>query len=202
MSQQFSCLPFELHLTTAPLAAERLPGFEQLCRQAGGKALLIELARGQHCQQPMLSLVTHGHQASIALAQARQLAAQFSAAGYPVVRLKLEVPAWGAALVRPVLATSGSSYYEWHGRVGSERVEELRARCEHQGAHLSINALRQLPNARFVTLREYGSAAGFAERVAGLRHDLVFHGWALVKQQAEFCFFDSRQALDAGWLTF
>jgi hypothetical protein len=36
--------------------------------------------------------------------------------------------------------------------------------------------------------------------VASLRNGLAGHGWELAKQQAEFCFFDSKEALDAGWL--
>lgn len=200
MTRPFPPLPFELHLTTGPLAATQLPGFEALCQRVGGKALVIELARGQHCQQPMLSLVTADADAPAALARGRALAAEFGAAGYPVRRTKLEVLAWGAAQVRPA-APAGSAYYEWHGRVRCEPLPELRAWCEQYGAHLSANALRNRPGVRFVTLREFGPAARFAERVAALRAGLAAGGWAPAKQQAEFCFYDSQVALDAGWLS-
>ena len=200
MLASLPALPIELHLTTGPLAPAALPGFEALCQQVGGKALLIELARGEHCQQPMLSLVTTAT-AAAGLAQAWQLARQFGAAGYAVRRIKLEVPAWGATLVRQPASTTGRPYYEWHGRVGATREIELRVWCELHGAHLSINALRQRPDVRFVTLREFGSAACFARRVAGVRNGLASHGWELAKQQAEFCFFDSQVSLDAGWLS-
>ncbi len=194
-------LPIEFHLTTVPLATRELAGFESLCQAVGGKALLIELARGQHCQQPMLSLVRKDLDAEAALAEARQLAEQFSAAGYPVLRVKLEVPAWGAARTRPAQAAAGSTYYEWHGRVRYEREAALRAWCEQQAVHLSANALRHQPEVRFVTLREFGPAAQFAARVAAVRAGLATNGWEVAKQQAEFCFFDSRVSLDAGWLT-
>jgi hypothetical protein len=199
MLASLPALPVELHLTTAPLNPAVLPRFEALCQQVGGKALLIELARGEYCQQPMLSLVTTTT-AAAGLAQALTLARDFGTAGYAVRRIKLEVPAWGAALVRQPASDTSRPYYEWHGRVGATRETELRAWCELHGAHLSINALRQRPGVRFVTLREFGSAACFTERVASLRNGLAGHGWELAKQQAEFCFFDSKEALDAGWL--
>ena len=50
-------IPFEIHLTISDLSTDRLPDFERLCRDMGGKAVLIELPVGVHTQQPMLSLV-------------------------------------------------------------------------------------------------------------------------------------------------
>ncbi|WP_046245593.1 hypothetical protein [Hymenobacter terrenus] len=38
MANLFPSLSFELHLTTWPLAAAQLPGFEALCQAVGGKA--------------------------------------------------------------------------------------------------------------------------------------------------------------------
>jgi hypothetical protein len=200
MSLPSPVLPVEFHLTTVPLTTNELPGFETLCQQVGGKALLIELARGRHCQQPMLSLVKTGIDPATALVEAKQLAKLFGNGGYPVLRLKLEVPAWGAAWVR-LAQPLGGTYYEWHGRVKTEREAALRAWCEQHAVHLSINALRHRPEVRFVTLRELGSVSRFASRVAAVRAGLAANGWGIAKQQAEFCFFDSRVSLDAGWLT-
>ena len=194
-------LPVEFHLTTSPLTTNELTGFEALCQQVGGKALLIELARGQHCQQPMLSLVKTDIDPAAALVAAKQLAEQFGDGGYPVLRLKLEVPAWGAARARLAQFPAGSTYYEWHGRVKYEREAALRTWCEQHAVHLSINALRHRPDIRFVTLREFGPVAQFAARVATVRAGLAANGWCITKQQAEFCFFDSRVSLDTGWLT-
>ncbi|MBO2010797.1 hypothetical protein [Hymenobacter negativus] len=201
MSYSLQALPVEFHLTTAPLTPNELAGFEALCQRAGGKALLIELARGQHCQQPMLSLIKTGIAPADALLEARKLAEQFGDGGYPVLRLKLEVPAWGAAWARPAQRAAGGTYYEWHGRVRYEREAALRAWCEQHAVHLSSNALRHRPDVRFVTLREFGPVAQFAARVAVVQAGLVANGWHIAKQQAEFCFFDSRVSLDAGWLT-
>jgi hypothetical protein len=67
--------------------------------------------------------------------------------------------------------------------------------------YLSSNALRHRPDVRFITLREFGPVAAFAARVATVRAGLAANGWSIAKQQAEFCFFDSRVSLDAGWLT-
>jgi hypothetical protein len=193
-------LPVEFHLTTTPLTTNELTGFEALCQRVGGKALLIELARGQHAQQPMLSLVKTDVDPAAALVAAKQLAKQFEEGGYPVLRLKLEVPAWGAARARLAQFPAVSTYYEWHGRVAYEREKALRAWCEQHAVHLSANALRHRPDVRFVTLREFGQVTQFAARVAAVRAGLAANGWQVAKQQAEFCFFDSRVSLDAGWL--
>ncbi|MBF9220241.1 hypothetical protein [Hymenobacter ruricola] len=201
MSYSLNALPVEFHLTTAPLTPNGLAGFEALCQRVGGKALLIELARGQHCQQPMLSLVKTDIAPATALVEARKLAEQFGDGGYSVLRLKLEVPAWGAAWARLAQLATGGTYYEWHGRVWYEREAELRAWCEQHAVHLSSNALRHRPDTRFVTLREFGPVAQFAARVAAVQDGLAANGWNVAKQQAEFCFFDSQISLDAGWLT-
>lgn len=146
--------PFELHLTTAPLPAERLDGFVAACRQLQAKPLLIELARGVVTQQPMLSKVQPLPDLAAALALAAEDARQLQAAGFAVQRVKVEVPPEAAHLATPAAGPAYQPYFEWHGKVAHQQPAQLRVLCEQHGVHLSRNALKHDPLARFVTLRE------------------------------------------------
>ncbi|GAA4324506.1 hypothetical protein [Flaviaesturariibacter amylovorans] len=190
---------FELHLTVAPLPLAQEAAFEATCTALAGRALLIELARGAHAQQPMLSKVIAAESLGAALQEAGRLAKELGRAGFLVCRSKIEIPATEACRFKES-TESFTPYFEWHGRVHSERTRELETLCIGHGAHLSRNTLRTDPLRRFVTLREHGAQAIFTARVAALETDLVQHGWAVAKQQSEYCIYDNHQPLDHGWL--
>lgn len=79
-------IPFEIHLTISDLSTDRLPDFERLCRDMGGKAVLIELPVGVHTQQPMLSLVQAAETLDEILAVIDELKGCFARAGFNTIR--------------------------------------------------------------------------------------------------------------------
>ncbi|MDO7885588.1 hypothetical protein [Hymenobacter cheonanensis] len=188
--------PFEIHLTTHALSAARLARFLAACKQLQAKPLVIELARGACCTQPMLSKVIQAPDLTAALAIAAADAEYLRTCHLPVTRTKLETSADHAHLA----LASATPYFEWHGKVPYHQPDALLAICETHQAHLSANALRGESATRFVTLRECGSVATFRARVASLAAALHSR-WPLLKQESECCLYDSNRALDAGWLT-
>ncbi|NIA00635.1 hypothetical protein [Massilia sp. CCM 8734] len=188
---------YEIHLTTAPLAAAQWDALERFAAATGAKPMVIALARGIHPVQPMLTLRRAG-QLDEVIAHAQALAGQAAQAGFEVVRCKIEQDASPDA--QPVVPAR-HHYFEWHGRMlVPEPIRlQLAALCAPFGAHLSNNAIRG-GDLRYVTLRETGGHASLRARVAELTGALDAHGWLIEKQQWESVVYDSNLALDKGWL--
>ena len=172
---------YEFHLTTRPLSAAESEAFADCCRQLGGKAVLIALPHGAHTQQPMLSV-----------------------RGFPIVRQKAEIPADCAAAFYRAHPQHPAGYFEWHGKIrcDNEQIPTYQALYARHDARLSANTLRGQSGKRFLTLREHGDCNGyqaFQQKIARLIADLPFSG-CLLKQHHEYCVYDSRIALDAGWI--
>jgi hypothetical protein len=125
---------------------------------------------------------------------------KLQAAGFPVQRTKIEIPAPDAAAFEESDADF-APYFEWHGRVNYSLPESLLQCCLRHGAHLSRNAMNGEPRIRFITLREHGSRELFEARVNGLRKDLEKGDWILQKQQSGYCIYDNHQPMDHGWLS-
>lgn len=188
---------YEIHLTTAALAEAQWPAFERFAASIGAKPMVIELARGTHPVQPMLTLCRAGAIDEV-IAFAQRLAGQAAQAGMEVVRCKIEQD---ASPGMPAPAGGRHHYVEWHGRlaVAEHQRVELAALCAPFGAHVSNNAIRG-GDIRYLTLRDPGGPAGLRERVAHLCELLGARGWTIQKQQWESVVFDSNLLLDAGWL--
>lgn len=182
---------YEIHLTTSPIATQALATFGEQAKQLGTKPLLIELSRGLHPLQPMLTF-EHAGELGSAMARAQDVAAGAEAMGHTVCRCKIECRA-DADVAGP--------YLEWHGRiaVAPDAWPALAALCREHGAHLSNNALKHSAS-RYVTLRGHAGLAALQDHVAALCHKLETQDWRFDKQQWERVVFDSNLPLDAGWL--
>ncbi len=89
----FSCRgTFEAHVTTTAADAAARERFRALCGGLGVKCVLIELPEGAARSQPMTASYHHGDLAGV-LAEAAALTGKVRAAGFEVIRLKLEAGA-------------------------------------------------------------------------------------------------------------
>ncbi len=126
----------------------------------GVKYTRIQLDRGEHASQPMLSWLCAGTPAS-AEEEARAATATLRAEGFVVTRLKVEAAASGAEA--PVTAAQGAAqpqrYFEHHVKLllpATQDLEAVRAVAVRHRAHLSRNARRVRADGvreRFVTQR-------------------------------------------------
>lgn len=193
-------IPFELHLTIKPLNNDLIDSFVASCTMLDAKPILIELAQGEHLQQPMFTKLIHCKALSEAQSEATAYQRILKQSNFEVRRMKIEIPAnQYNATVWETNSTS-TPYFEWHGKISFERQEELLLLCERHRVHLSLNALKDAQEVRFVTLREYGTKKQFQTRVDQLILSLSEQGWPIHKQQAEYCLFDDNVTLDLGWL--
>ncbi|MCE7995245.1 MAG: hypothetical protein HEP71_24925 [Roseivirga sp.] len=192
-------IPFEIHLTTEGLPAVREEEFIRHCESVGAKALLIELSRGSHVQQPMLSTVVHSNSLLSVLSEANELSSDLARKGFGSKRLKIEIPAYHAHLFAKNESTF-DRYFEWHGKIRYTNTDMLQTLCLKHKVHLSINSLKSATGFRFITLREYGTQQVFEERIHQLLEDFEKQKLTIDKQQAEFCIYDNNSFLDEGWL--
>lgn len=193
----------ESHLTVAAFSAARRDQFTVLCNELAAKPIWIELARGAHAQQPMLTKQSQFQSVGEVFQAIERLRCAVEVAGFQWLRTKLEVPALasGTPQLEAMLPLLNSErYFEWHGRVPYSNAEKLLAVCDSHCAHLSRNALADSLGTRFITLREKGKYADFLGRVQSLCQELNVQNWSVEKSQFEYCIFDSNVMLDHGWL--
>lgn len=191
-------IPFELHITIAPMSLAGMDAFLAFCTRNGAKPLLIELSRGDKIHQPMVNKIILLRSLEEALMIATELSEGLNAENLKVERLKIEVPAdcsdgWGKT-------STFKSYFEWHGKINYVPGAALDRLCELHRVHLSLNALKGEKDTRFITLREFGGREAFEDRIKVLSTDLARQGWPLIKEVSEWCIYDNNLYLDKGWL--
>lgn len=192
-------IPFEIHITTGNLTVGRETDFVDFCTTRNAKPLLIELAKGICIHQPMFSKVVYAASVEPILAIATDISHSMNNLEFPVKRLKIEVSSDHAGLLNHY-SPNFEKYYEWHCKLHYLQMDRLLELCEKHGVHLSLNSLRNEPTIRFITLREFGTKSRFEERISALSKDLFNGNWNILKQQSEYCIYDSNNFLDSGWL--
>lgn len=169
----------------------------------------IVLDRGRVVSQPMVTLRGTAP-LDAATTSAGKLAADLRAAGYDVVRAKIEMTPWSAgvpATDREAVALGAGFYFEHHVKLamdpgtGTGSLATLAARHD---AHVSRNARRVRPDGlqeRFVTQRcRMAGAETARRRLRALTAELDRHHHTIVTVEQEFVVFDSDESLDHGWI--
>ncbi|MEN2422721.1 hypothetical protein AABB02_32000 [Streptomyces rimosus] len=212
---------FETHLTvrdeapTAPDAPGRVAAGLALHAAARGlKWVHILLERGSTPSQPMLTLHGSGSAGQMRERAAAE-AAELRAAGFEVVRTKIETTPWadGVPVTDAAAAALGPAYYfEHHIKLLLDRTapgapSALTGLADLAGphaAHLSRNARRVRADGReerFVTQRCRAVGRDTAERrLAALLAALSAAEHDIASVEREFVVHDSDETLDDGWI--
>jgi hypothetical protein len=193
-------IPFEIHITVEKLSPDKQPTFIELCILNEAKPLFIELAKGNYISQPMISKVVCSNSFESVLSLATNLSKKFSKNNFNVNRLKVEVPSENSLLFNNFYS-SFEKYFEWHAKINFINIDALSMLCKNHMVHLSLNALKNEPGFRFITLREFGKKIIFESRISNLISDLEKGHWTISKIQSEYCIYDNNKFLDTGWLT-
>jgi hypothetical protein len=190
---------FEAHLTIETMTVERRAAFEALCAELGIDHVGIELREGAHRAQPMTASRHRGELAAV-MAEVDALHARIAAAGFAIVRVKLE------AMPANEGVPTEDGYHEFHVKVrvaDPGALAALAALAARYGGRLSRNDRRHdaAGAQRFVTLRVYRESREAAEaRLDALLGALAAAGHAVAGTVREYTIYDSRIELDAGWL--
>ena len=119
---------------------------------------------------------------------------------FNVTRIKMEIPSKFDYLFLNKKQTPFDNYYEWHGKVIYDKIDNLNTLCNKNKVHISLNSLKNETDKRFITLREFGTNVVFAQRINDLVMGLQNGNWQLLSQHFEYCVYDNNTVLDAGWL--
>lgn len=194
-------MEFEFHVTVEDLKLEEKQAFIRTCEEQKVKPVMIVLDQGEYVHQPMFTGIVHSDRYEEVKQGMDALASIFGKQGFNVVRTKIEIPAQEEQYFHEPMVAGSKPYFEWHGKVEIGDIADLKKQCEPYGGHISRNSLNANGKVRFITVREYGSAARFYERIAGIEEVLRLNGIKLLKQQHELCVHDSREELDKGWVS-
>lgn len=189
----------EIHITTQPLNPAELEKFLAFCKENNFKPILIELDQGDTMQQPMISKaveVENEHRLNSVIYQLERL---FYDAGFKVLRLKKEIPLdfydtgkW--------YHTGSNKYFEYHAKLKFPNENDLLSLKQLPWVHISRNALKGEPDRRFVTYRHYGTKDEFLELTAGFKREFEARNLLVIKEEFEYCIYDSAEKIDNGWL--
>ncbi len=208
----------EMHVTVDCDRAE-LARLDRWATAAGIKVTHIVLARGRMTSQPMLTCTGVGTLATQHRAS-RELVAALEAAGFKVVRVKIEAAPWASGVPGDDAAAreqaGAGRYFEHHLKVlledESRTIEKLGTLASRHGAHLSWNARRMLAaeaasgamtarQERFVTQRCHGvGASSAALLLRELLADVRDAGVEILDIEREFVVYDSNTTIDDGWI--
>lgn len=199
----------ETHITVAPVLPEQWGSLQDWAVWNAAKCTWIELAAGKTLCQPMVSWRGRG-----TLVEEQSLCAdrmeRLRERGLNPVRAKIECAPHLAGVPQADAdwsAVEASRYFEHHVKLllpeGSD-LGALTSLVRKHGGHLSRNAFRCRPDGqseRFITQRfrrcgRATAAAGLGLLIESLR--LADH--LIVDVESEYVIYDSREALDAGWL--
>ncbi|MEZ6070020.1 MAG: hypothetical protein R3C10_07010 [Pirellulales bacterium] len=190
---------FEIHLTLDASQADDIELARRWTAESGLKWTEIELSRGDHPQQPM---ITFWGQETLESQHDRAAEIQrgLASLGIRIVRVKIEVGSTEA------LSAAPGQYFETHVKLRLTSAENRRAVhrvAETESAHISRNARRVLDDGteeRFLTQRSY-TCSGFeaAVKQQELLEAVSAAGLNVMEVESEFVIFDSNIGLDRGW---
>ena len=169
--------------------------------------MLIDLSEGVTPSQPMTSSYHRGEVQTAAEAVAA-LTRRLRAAGFPIVRVKLEAVTTNDGVpAHDDEPQPADRYFEYHVKLSLPADADevlLRTVCERHTAKLSRNAFkvgRDGHSERFVTMRVYRVGRTTADaRLEQLVSALAATGFRVTNTQREYSLYDSRVSLDAGWI--
>lgn len=186
---------YEVHLTVQIADQVEYQKFNEICVHLDAKPLEIILARGKSPQQIMLSKVSYADDLERALVNVQSWVNLFKKHNLEILRTKIEMP-----FAQYMLSQIAQDYYEWHGLIEYQDASKIEKLCQYHQVHLSYNALKHYANLRFLTLREFGDAEVFLQRLHVLKTALTAQNQIIYKERLEACVYDTRVDLDQGWL--
>lgn len=190
---------FEVHITINSILNSDLDQFKLFCQKIEAKPILIELPQGEVTQQAMISKV-YGSTTIDIKKEIENLEIEFSKSNYEIIRTKVEVPLDFINKGRAAFPNYHGQYYEWHGKVEFDDMETLKKSLKSYDAHLSNSSLKNQLNRRFVTIRGYHNERFFLNKVDVVKKALKRNNIKMIKDEYEYCIYDSNKTVDNGWI--
>ncbi len=194
-------MQIEVHITTNEIQQAAIDSFIDFCKHIDAKPIIIELGAGEVLQHPMISKRIKAADREELNGIIEGLKAEFLAAGYAVARVKLEVYYKHAnEAQRLFFPEYKGGYYEWHGKVFSDKLDEVHQAARRSNVHVSQNGLKGIKNRRILTMRTTHTAQAFTNRIDQVKRNFKWAGIEIAGEELEYCIFDSNKSLDKGWI--
>lgn len=193
-------LKIELHITINKLTNNEIESFEKFCHTINAKPILILLSTGANAQQPMISKIITCSNKHELKKEMESIKEQFKSNSYEVTRIKLEVAPWDAKEAKILFEGDTNNYYEWHGKIRIDNEKYAATLITNLGGHISRNVLKRDPNSKFITIRDYGTEEDINCKIDLLKNGLNQNNVEIIKEELEYCIFDSNVSLDNGWI--
>lgn len=193
-------MEIEIHITTLEIAFAEKDRFVNFCKTISAKPILIELSSGAVLQHPMISKKVKVVDRMDLDKVLFDLKNKFQESGYGIARVKLEVFSKERKEGILLFPDFKGGYYEWHGKVYSENLEELYRHANIINVHISKNGLKGIANRRILTIRETEKEQRFTEKINSVKEYFQRNGIEIKGEESEYCIFDSNTSLDKGWI--
>lgn len=193
-------MKIELHITCHALHNDEIEIFEDFCYTINAKPIVILLRQGVCVQQPMISKLLDCSTREELRQEVNFIIKAFRKNDYEIIRVKMEVPPWECENAIRMFRKEEDNYFEWHGKIHLEdeiQIVPLLAKCS---GHLSRNILKKNPRAKFITIRDYTTKESIMDKISSLKKGLLKRKISLIKEELEYCVFDSNISLDNGWI--
>jgi hypothetical protein len=205
-------IPYEIHVT---VTHADLDAFRKACVQLNVKPIILDLQNAQQVvQDVMTSSVVMGNN-NTARIEMERISEGLTAAGFTVVREKIETVPWHPAAPSEEYGQSEmpkDCYFESHIAVliTDDAVKShVQSLCAERNLHLSRNAMKRYENGSYRQMITYRAYTGTREHflqvlqshVDALRLIQTTEGpLDIDKVITEFSLFDSRVHHDRSWL--
>lgn len=190
----------ELHITCNTLTNDKIESFEKFCHSIKAKPIIILLSKGENKQQPMISKIITCLNKDDIKREMDFIEKKFVSNGYEVIRVKMEVAPWDVKGVKKIFDNNSENYFEWHGKIRIESEGNSTSIISNYGGHISRNVLKKDPNSKFITIRDYGTEEDIKQKIENLKKGLNQIQVNIIKEELEYCIFDSNVSLDKGWI--
>lgn len=207
---KFDKLPFEIHVTISNKEGINIDQYKADCKQIGVKPILLALQDkdgSKVMDDVMTSSNVFGHNGD-AMVEMERITAELKAAGYTVVRQKIESSYWHpkAPFERDTsIQMPKGCYFECHLNLVccDDILEQVSASAKLHDCHLSKNAFKSFEDGSYIlmlTVRSYeGVYEDFEARMTSIKADLVDKGIKWEKEIVEFSVYDTKVAHDNLW---
>lgn len=201
--------PYEIHITVSE--PDGIDRYRAVCAELGVKPIVLDLQTRDNAiiKDVMTSSVFLGTNKGVH-DEMERITAGLLAAGYNVVRKKIETVPWHPAapsITRPGGEMPQGCYFECHMSVRMEDLESnrvvLKRLADDMNAHLSRNVFKRHEDGSIsimVTYRRYdGTSEEFVEEAGKIQGELVAAGFNTDKLITEFSVYDTNVHHDAMW---
>lgn len=190
-------ITFEIHITTNFFNDYEEERFLSFCKRQDYKPILIELSKGYTMKQPMISKIIKTNNMVELYSTLLEIQGKFKEYSFDVDRVKVEIPASNWEIFSEF---EGDKYFEWHGKVNYKNIEPLlKGVIEDFDVEIATNAYTSTPDSCLITLRKNDEKI-FNGELQYIKDYLYICDIEIIKEESEYCIYDSNIKLDDGWL--